>query len=69
MNGFNYQDQNQIFNNPQNITQKIMRGVVGGFLKLKPVKKALMSNMLRSSFLESMKKGVKNQGKVWLTEL
>ena len=61
--------QNQIFNNPQNITQKIMRGVVGGFLKLKPVKKALMSDMLRSSFLESMKKGVKNQGKVWLTEL
>jgi hypothetical protein len=46
-----------------------MRGVVGGFLKLKPVKKALMSDMLRSSFLESMKKGVKNQGKVWLTEL
>jgi len=46
-----------------------MRGVVGGFLKLKPVKKSLMSDMLRSSFLELMKKGVKNQGKVWLTEL
>ncbi len=61
--------QNQIFNNPQNITQKIMRGIVGGFLKLTPVKKALMSDMLRSSFLVTMKKGAKNTGKGWLLDL
>jgi ferredoxin len=61
--------QNQIFNNPQSITQKIMRGIVGGFLKLTPVKKALMSEMLRSSFLNSMKKGAKTTRKKWLLEL
>lgn len=49
--------QNQMFNNPQSITQKFMRGFVGGFLKLPPVKKAFMSDMLRSSFLNFMKKG------------
>jgi len=61
--------QNQIFTNPQNITQKIMRGIVGGFLRLSPVKKTLMSDMLRSSFLDAMKKGAKHQGKDWLLEL
>lgn len=61
--------QNQIFTNPQNITQKIMRGVVGGFLRLNPVKKALMSDKLRSSFLSTMKKGAKIQGRDWLLEL
>jgi len=49
--------QNMMFNNPQNITHKFMRGFVGGFLKLPPVKKALMSDMLRSSFLAMMKRG------------
>lgn len=48
--------QNQIFNNPQSITHKFMRGFVGGFLRLPPVKKALMSDTLRSSFLETIKK-------------
>lgn len=43
--------QNQLFDNPQSITQKAMRAVVGGFLRLPPVKKALMSDMLRSTFL------------------
>lgn len=61
--------QNQIFTDPQNITQKIMRGIVGGFLRLSPVKKALMSEMLRSSFLNTMKKGAKIQGRDWLLEL
>jgi len=49
--------QNQMFNNPQSITQKFMRGFVGGFMKLPPVKKAFMSDTLRSSFLNFMKKG------------
>ena len=61
--------QNQIFVNPQSISQKFLRGLIGGFLKLTPVKKALMSDMLRSKFLSSMKVGVKLQGKGWLTDL
>ena len=47
----------------------MIKGVVGGFLKLNPVKRALMSDKLRSSFFESMKKGVIKQGKTWLAEL
>ncbi len=46
--------QNLMFNNPQSITQKFMRGFVGGFLRLPPVKAAVMSDMLRSSFLDTM---------------
>ena len=61
--------QNQIFDNPQSLTQKVMRGFVGGFFRLSPVKKALMSDMLRSSFLASMRMGTKMQGKSWLLEV
>jgi len=61
--------QNQIFDNPQSITQKFMRGFVGGFLRLPPVKAALMSDMLRSSFLNAMASGVQKQGKKWVTEM
>jgi Pyruvate/2-oxoacid:ferredoxin oxidoreductase delta subunit len=49
--------QNMMFDNPQSVTHKFMRGFVGGFLKLPPVKRALMSDTLRSSFLGMMKKG------------
>jgi len=49
--------QNMMFNNPQSKTHAFMRGFVGGFLKLLPVKKALMSDTLRSSFLNMMKRG------------
>jgi ferredoxin len=61
--------QNQIFDNPQSITQKFMRGFVGGFLRLPPVKATLMSDMLRSSFLNAITSGVQKQGKGWITEL
>lgn len=61
--------QNQIFDNPQKFTQKIMRGLLGGFLRLPPVKRTLMKDTLRSKFLETMKKGVTREGKGWLTEL
>ena len=44
----------------------MMKGFVGGFLKLTPVKKALMSDMLRSSFLDAMKKGTIKQNKEYL---
>jgi ferredoxin len=55
--------QNLIFDNPQSITQKFMRGFVGGFLRLPPVKASLMSDMLRSSFLNAMTSGIRKQGK------
>jgi len=61
--------QNQIFDNPQATTHKAMRGILGGFLRLPPVKKALMSDVLRSSFLASLAAGAKLQGKGWLTRI
>ena len=61
--------QNLIFDNPQSMTQNFMRGLLGGFLKLSPVKKSLMSDTLRSNFLKSMETGMKAQGKGWITNL
>jgi Fe-S-cluster-containing hydrogenase component 2 len=61
--------QNQIFSDPNRIDQKFMRAFVGAFLRLPPVKKALMSDKLRSGFLNAMKDGVKKQGKEWLLEM
>jgi ferredoxin len=61
--------QNQIFANPQTINEKFMRAFVGAFLRLPPVKKALMSDKLRSRFLDAMKEGVKKQGKEWVLDL
>jgi hypothetical protein len=46
-----------------------LRGFVGGFLKLPPVKKALLSDQLRSRFLNSLQSGVRKQGKAWVTEM
>lgn len=60
---------NQIFANPQSINEKFMHAFVGGFLRLSPVKKALMSDKLRSKFLEVMKEGVKKQGKEWALDM
>ncbi|MBI9075244.1 MAG: 4Fe-4S dicluster domain-containing protein [Desulfatibacillum sp.] len=61
--------QNQIFDNPQNIGNKTMNAILGAFLNLNPVKKALMSDTLRSRFLGAMRTGVKLQGKGWLTDM
>ena len=61
--------QNQIFDNPQSVTQKFMRGFVGGFLRLPPVQAALMSDVLRSSFLSAMTNGIRQQGKECVTEM
>lgn len=57
--------QNQIFDNPGSITHAVMRGIVGAFLKAPPVKRALLSDALRSTFLKAMENGVKLQGKGW----
>ena len=48
--------QNFIFSNPSDFSHKFMRGFLGGFLKLSPVRKALMSDVLRSRFLSTIKK-------------
>lgn len=49
--------QNLLFNNPQSVSHRFMRGLIGGFLKLPPVKRSLMGDTLRSRFLEAMKRG------------
>ncbi|MDD2319371.1 MAG: 4Fe-4S binding protein [Geobacteraceae bacterium] len=61
--------QNQIFADPGRIDQKFMRAFVGAFLRLPPVKKALLSDKLRSGFLNAMKDGVKKQGKDWVLDM
>jgi len=60
--------QNQLFDNPQSRTQAFMRTLVGGFLRLPPVKKALMSDLLRSRFLRAMESGARRQGNEWVVE-
>lgn len=47
--------QNLIFDNPNSKAETFMRSVLGGFLKLSPVKKALMSETLRSRFLVAIR--------------
>jgi ferredoxin len=54
--------QNQLFDNPGSITHNVMRNIMGGFYRLPAVKKALMSDALRSTFLKTMTIGVKLQG-------
>ncbi|MCP4604621.1 MAG: 4Fe-4S dicluster domain-containing protein [Proteobacteria bacterium] len=61
--------QYQIFDNPSSLTQSAMRSLVGAFLKLSPVKKALMSDTLRSRFLSGMKAGIAQQGKSHLLDI
>jgi ferredoxin len=61
--------ENLLFDNPQSTTQKFMRGFVGGFLRLPPVKAALMSDTFRSSFLNAMANGVRKQGNEWIIGL
>jgi hypothetical protein len=46
----------------------MMRTGDNGFLRLQPVKKALMSEKLRSSFLDSLKKETTKQNKHYLLE-
>jgi ferredoxin len=61
--------QNQIFDDPTSKTQAFMRGFLGGFLRIPPVKQALTSKLLRSKFLSSMKKAALRQGKASLIEV
>jgi len=61
--------QNMIFDHPERGTHRFLRGLLGGFLGLQPVKRALMSEQLRSRFLGAMESGIRAQGKGWLLEL
>lgn len=61
--------QNQLFDDPQSLTHRVMRPLVGGFLRLDSVKKALMSDMLRSRFLNAMASGITLLGKGYVREV
>jgi len=54
--------QNQLFDEPDRLSHKAMRGIVGGFLRLPPVKKALMTDTLRSRFLAGMASAAGSNG-------
>ncbi|HEY3352437.1 MAG TPA: 4Fe-4S dicluster domain-containing protein [Polyangia bacterium] len=61
--------QNQLFADPASKTHAFLRGVVGGFLRLSPVKRALMSDTLRSRFLAALKQAASRGGKKRFTEM
>lgn len=46
--------QNFIFDNPNKTSHNFMRAMIGGFLRLSPVKKGLMSYALNSDFLHGL---------------
>jgi formate hydrogenlyase subunit 6/NADH:ubiquinone oxidoreductase subunit I len=54
--------QNQLFDNPASLTHAFARACLGGFLRLTPVKRALMSETLRSRFLGTLKNAASNRG-------
>lgn len=49
--------QNQLFGDPDRLTHQFLRAFVGAFLRLPPVKKALVGETLRSRFLGALKSG------------
>ena len=60
--------QNQLFDDPTSLTQGFARACLGGFLRLTPVKRGLMSDTLRSRFLGALKNAAVRQGKRALVE-
>jgi formate hydrogenlyase subunit 6/NADH:ubiquinone oxidoreductase subunit I len=61
--------QNQLFDNPARLTHAFARACLGGFLRLTPVKRALMSEALRSRFLTALKHAAVSQGKGRFAEI
>jgi ferredoxin len=47
--------QNLLFAEPERLSHQFLRAFVGGFLRLSPVKKALVSETLRSRFFGALK--------------
>ncbi|NJD19201.1 MAG: 4Fe-4S dicluster domain-containing protein [Gemmatimonadetes bacterium] len=60
--------QNQLFDDPSSLTLAFARACLGGFLRLPPVKRALMSDALRSRFLGALKDAAVRQGKGAMVE-
>jgi formate hydrogenlyase subunit 6/NADH:ubiquinone oxidoreductase subunit I len=61
--------QNQLFDNPASLTAAFARACLGGFLRLTPVKRALMSDALRSRFLGALKHAAVSRGKGRFAEM
>lgn len=61
--------QNQIFDNPESITQEFMRGLIQGFMKLVPTRQIEMSKTLRSSFLTMGGLVISLKNKGWIKGL
>jgi NAD-dependent dihydropyrimidine dehydrogenase PreA subunit len=61
--------QNQLFDDPSRISHRFLRGFLGGFLRLPPVKRALMGEKLRSRFLAAIQSGAVRNGNEWATRL
>jgi formate hydrogenlyase subunit 6/NADH:ubiquinone oxidoreductase subunit I len=61
--------QNQLFDNPASLTDAFARACLGGFLRLTPVKRALMSDALRSRFLGALKHAAAGRGKGHFAEM
>lgn len=61
--------QNLVFDNPMDVGHAFMRAFVGGFLRLNPVKRALMSDGFRSRFLHTVRNSVQSQGQGWMTKM
>ena len=61
--------QNQMFDDPGRVSHKFLRAFIGGFLRLTPVKRALVSQALRSTFLDALRAAAGVKGNVDVTEL
>lgn len=61
--------QNYLFDNPNSKTQKFLRAFIGGFLRVSVVKKIILSDSLRSIFLESLENATKLFGMEYLTKI
>jgi len=61
--------QNLLFDDPASVGHRFLRGFVGGFLRLEPIKKALASEGLRSAFLSALKAGARWKGLGKVSEL
>jgi ferredoxin len=54
--------QNLLFDDPDRVTHRFMRAFVGGVLRLPPVKRALLGDVLRSRFLAALASGAARGG-------
>lgn len=61
--------QNHLFANPNQFDHKAMRAFLGGFLRLPPIKQALLGDRFRSKFLSVAKSVMRFQGRGWLLDI